>query len=283
MAPVDPTTEQAQSARALLEGTLGEYGLSALADRVWQQYLNGIPIEQIMLDLRKTPEYKARFPGMDALSQKGRAISEEAYIRIEREYVSLFRQSGLPAGFYDGADDFASFIANEVSPQEMSSRLDLARVAMYELPPQVRDEWARLYGRTPGELMAQMLDPTKAEPLIRQQWAAAQGSAAARLAGYGLITVNEAEQLGVSGRSFDQLMEGFDFLADADQLFAPIIGETSTDQITREEQLGIVAGTGNAAARRLERRAKERAAAFAGGGGYASTQRGLTGLSSASS
>lgn len=279
---VDPNTEQAQSARALLEGTLGEYGLSALADRVWQQYLDGIPIEQIMLDLRKTPEYKARFPGMDALSQKGRAISEREYIEIEKQYVSLFRQSGLPEGFYDGADDFANFIANEVSPQEMSGRLELARVAMYELPPQVRDEWTRLYGRTPGELMAQMLDPTKAEPLIRQQFVAAQAGAASRMTGYGALTANEAEQLGLSGRSFEQFAEGFDFLGDAQELFQPIVGETSTDQISREEQLGIVAGTGNAAARRLERRARERAAAFQGGGGYAATQRGLTGLSSAS-
>src|SRR5689334_18836184 len=106
-APSGLTAEQ-KSARAILDDTLAQYGLSGLGDRLWQQYLNGEPIEQIMVDLRKTPEYKARFPGMEALSKKGRAISEGEYISIERGYAQLFREYGLPAGFYDDPSDFAA-------------------------------------------------------------------------------------------------------------------------------------------------------------------------------
>lgn len=278
----DLTTEQ-QSAKAVITTLLGEYGLEALASRAWDAYLTGKPIEQIMLELRQSPEYKARFPGMDALSKKGRAVSEAEYIQIEKQYVSLFRQAGLPAGFYDSADDFGNFIANEVSPQEMGARLDLARTAMYELPPTVRDEWTRLYGRTPGELMAQLLDPTKAEPLIRQQFSAAAAGAASQMSGYGLLTQNEAETLGLTGRSYEQFEEGFDFLGRAQELFQPIIGENNADTIGRDEQLQATFQGNSAARRRIEKRARERAAAFAGGGTFAATQGGVTGLGSASS
>ncbi len=282
-APTGLTADQ-KSARAILDDTLAQYGLSGLGDRLWQQYLNGEPIEQIMVDLRKTPEYKARFPGMEQLSKNGRAISEGEYISLERAYKQSFRQAGLPEGFYDSPDDFASFIANEVSPQEMSARLDVARVALYELPPQVRDEAARLYGLQSGDIMAFLLDPTKALPIIQQQFTAAQAGFAAQNAGYGLLTKAEAERLATSGKSFDQYVEGFDFLGRAGELFNPILGETGNqDVITRDEQLSIVGGTGNAAQRRLERRARERVAQFAGGGGYSTTQAGVTGLGSATS
>ncbi len=281
-APGDLTQEQ-QSAKAVITSLLAEYGLEALATSAWNAYLTGKPIEQIMLELRQTPEYKARFPGMDALSKKGRAISEREYIETEKQYVSLFRQAGLPAGFYDAADDFGSFIANEVSPQEMSGRLDVARRALYETPPQVRDELARLYDLGAGDVMAFLLDPNKALPVLEQKFVAAQAGAASRLSGYGMLTTQEAESLGYSNKNFDQLTQGFDFLANASELFNPILGEASTDQITRDEQLSIVGGSGNAAARRLEKRAKERAAQFQGGGSFAATQRGVTGLGSAAS
>lgn len=276
-------TPEQQSARAILTDSLGQYGLGSLADWAWGKYLAGESIEQIMLEMRATPEYKARFPGMDALSKKGRAISEAEYINIEQQYVSLFRQAGLPAGFYDQPDDFARFISNEVSPQEMSGRLDVARTALYETPPQVRDELARLYGLGSGDVMAFLLDPTKALPIIQSQFTAAAAGAAAKLSGYGMLTQHEAESLATTGDNFAQFAQGFDVLARSQELFAPIIGEAGADTITRDEQLGAVFGGNTAAARRLARRAQERAAAFQGGGGFASTQGGVTGLGSADS
>ncbi len=276
-------TEAQLSAKALITSTLSEYGLSNLADRAWNLYLSGEPIEQVMLDIRQSPEYKARFPGMDTLSKKGRAISESEYIALEKQYVSLFRQAGLPEGFYDQADDFAAFIGNEVSPQEMSGRLDLARRAAYETPPEVRGELSRLYNVGIGDVMAMMLDPTKALPLIQQQFAAAEAGAASALSGFGALTRQEAERLATTGRTFTQYEQGFDTLARSQELFQPIIGETNGDTITRDEQLGA-AFTGNTAARRrIERRAQERVAAFQGGGGFAATNQGVTGLGSAAS
>lgn len=273
-------TQEQASAKAIIAATLDEYGLGGLADRAWQMYLQGEPIEQVMLEIRKTPEYQHRFAGMAELQKKGRAISEAQYIDLERQYVSLFRAAGLPAGFYDSPDDFASFIGKEVSPQEMGQRLDVARQAVYEEPPGVRDELQRLYGLDEGGMMAFLLNPNKALPVIQQQLRAGESGYAAKAAGYGALTVQEAEQLGYTDRSFDQLTAGFDQLARESELFAPIIGEQG-DTIDRQTQLDATFGGNTAAQRRIERRARERAAAFQGGGGFSATQGGVSGLGSA--
>ena len=49
-------TSEQRSAKANLDGFLSQYGLDTLGDFVWQEYLNNIPIEQIMLDIRDRPE-----------------------------------------------------------------------------------------------------------------------------------------------------------------------------------------------------------------------------------
>lgn len=266
---INTLTGSQQSAKATIEAMLGTYGLSALADRAWNLYLSGQPIERVMFDLRQTPEYKARFPGMDALSQKGRAISEQEYIDIEKGYVAAFRQAGLPEGFYDGADDFASYISGEVSPAEMNERLQVYRTAAYNTPPEVRAELARLYNVDIGGVTAFIMDPTRALPVLQNQFAAAQSSAAAVRSGYGALTQNEAEGLAGYGVTFDQATQGFGQLSDSAELFNPLIGDQGEDAISRDEQLS---GTfsGNAAARRkMEQRARKRQAQFGGGiGGY---------------
>lgn len=269
------------SARARARAILEPYGLGALADWYYDKLISGEPDAQIMLELRATPEYKARFPGMDALSAKGRAISEAEYINVEQQYVSLFRQAGLPAGFYDSPEDFGNFIANEVSPQEMAGRLDVARTALYETPPQVRDELSRLYGLGAGDVMAFLLDPTKALPVLKQQLTAAEAGYAAQASGWGMLTRGEGEQLGYADRTFDQLTQGFDELARNQELFTPIIGETDQDIVDRSEQLAAEFGGNMAARRRIEQRARQRVAAFQGGGGFAESQQGVSGLGSA--
>lgn len=276
------TTEQ-RSAKAILADTLGEYGLGSLADKAWNLYLNGEPIEQVMLEIRKTPEYQARFPGMAQLSKEGRAISETDYINLEKSYVSLFRQSGLPAGFYDQPDDFANYIANEVSPQELSARLDVAKTAVYNTPPEVRAELGRLYNVQPGDVMAFLLDPSKALPIIQNQFAAAAAGAASKLSGYGALTQNEAEQVALAGGTFQQDAQGFDQLAQEGELFGGLPGEADQSTVARDEQLGATFGGNTAAQRRIAQRAAQRKAAFGGGGSFSETNQGITGLGSAAS
>lgn len=275
---------QTRSGPDQMRDVLEPYGLGDLANRAWEYFQTNQPSEAELLTwIREQPEHELRYPGFKALQNKGRAINEGDYVSIERQYVQLFRQAGLPSGFYDSPDDFASFISNEVSPQEMSARLDVARIAVYETPPEVRAELSRLYNVGTGDVMAFLLDPTKALPIIQNQFTAAEAGAASQLSGYGALTRGEAERVGLSGRNFDQLTQGFDQLAQSQELFQPIIGEVGQDSLTREDQLGAAFGGNTSAQRRLERRAKQRAAVFEGGGGFAETNKGITGLSSAAS
>lgn len=281
--PTDPVTGQPVSSGAdSLKAQLDVYGLGGLADRAWSFYQSNTPSDaEFMAWLRQQPEYAARFPGMADLQKKGRAITEDEYISLERGYVQAFRQAGLPEGFYDQPSDFAGFISNEVSPQEMGDRLAVARTALYETPPMVRDELSRVYGLGAGDVMAFLLDPNKALPILQQQFTGAAAGAASRLAGFGLLTKQEEDALATTGRTFDQFSQGFDTLAKSGELFTPIIGEGNQDSLTRDEQLGAVFNGNTAAARRLAKRAQERAAAFQGGGSFAQSREGTSGLGSA--
>lgn len=270
-----PTTTTADSgARATIQATLDTYGLGSLADWYWNQVTAGVPDAQIMIDLRKTPEYQQRFPGMAALSAKGQAIDEGTYISLERQYQSLFRQAGLPQGFYDSPDDFGTYIANNVSPNEMQGRLDVAKTAAYDTPPEVRVQLARLYNTDIGGVTAYLLDPEKSVPLLQKQFAAAESAAAGQLSGYGTLTRDEAERIAQFGRSFADTQTGFNELANSKELFAALPGET--DVINRNDQLDAAFGGNGNAQRRIEQKRRQREATFSesgqtGGFGVAST------------
>lgn len=277
-----PSSGEDKGAKALIRSILSQWGLAPLADRLWKQYVNGAPIEQIFLDLRKTDEYKARFPGMAALSKKGRAISEAEYISLERSYLQIARAAGLPKGFYDRPDDFGRLIAGEVSPQEWAERVQIASAAAFSSPPELRSELSRLAGVKAGDLVAYWLDPKRALPKLQQAFGMAQLGAASIRTGFGLLTKDEASRLADLGISLEQATEGFASLADTpEEFFGVLPGEERVEtEITRREQLGA-AFEGNAAAkRRIQLRARRRVAAFDEGGGFAQTRSGFAGLGS---
>ncbi len=269
-----------QSAKAQIQATLNQFGLGNLAPTVWEWYLAGKPLDQIMLDMRQTDQYKARFPGMDALSKKGMSISEAEYISYERTVGGLFRAYGLPAGFYDDPKDFANFISNNVSVSEVEERLKLASTAVYQAPPETRAELQRLYGIGTGALTAFWLDPQKAFPLLQQQYAAAQIGGASQVAGYGALTRTEAETLAGRGLNPDQMYKGFGTLTETKELQHALPGEQGYTGLNKEQAFGAVFGYDPGSQLKLEQEAAKRKAAFSGGGQYAATDKGVIGLGS---
>lgn len=263
------------SATEIIQETLAELGLASLAGRLWDRYKETGSLEQVFFELRETPEYKARFAGLDTLRKKGRAISEAAYIEYERQAARLFHSAGLPEGFYDEPGDFAGWIGGEVSLAELQGRVEMARVAAFESPPELRDEFERLYGVGAGGLTALFLDPDRALPLIQQQFLSAQIGTAARRSDFGALTRGEAERLAQEGVTADRAAEGFGVLAESEQLFDGIGAE---DDISRDEQLGGVFGGSTAAQQRIERRARQRASDRQAASGYGVGRRGVTGL-----
>jgi hypothetical protein len=258
---------------------LAQYGLPALGTWAWTEYLNGNPVEQILLNLRDRPEYKTRFAGLDELRKKGRGISEAQWINYEQSAASLMRARGLPEGFYDSPDDFAKFITNEVSLKELDDRLNLAQQAAFSAPPEVRAELARLYNVGPGELTAFWIDPDKALPLLERKYTSAQLAAESSRTGFGSLTGTQAERLSSLGVDPNQSAGTFRTLAGMKELTSNFAGETGT--IDQQTLLDAGFGNDSAATQAVEKRARRRKAEFEGGGTFAAGQTGVTGLGSA--
>lgn len=260
-------TSDQSSAKAIITDTLDQYGLGSLATNAWNMYLAGESTDQVMLEIRGTPEYKQRFPGMAALAASGHAITETDYINLENKYTAVLRQAGMPAGFYDTPDDFATFIGKQVSPDELTSRLNDATALTYTLPPEVRANLGRLYGMSIGDITAHFLDPDVAQPLLHQQFLSAGAAAGAQLSGYGNLTASEAQQVALSGADFGQSLQGFGQLAGESQLFTPLAGNQGESAISEQDQLAAQFGGNANAQRRIQQRAAQRVAVFNEGGG----------------
>jgi hypothetical protein len=81
--------------------------------------------EQLILQLRQLPVYKARFAGNEERRARGlNALSEANYLIQERAYAETFRQYGLQR--FNTRGQFATFIGNEISNTEVGKRVKTA-------------------------------------------------------------------------------------------------------------------------------------------------------------
>lgn len=276
---VKPDTRNNPGAKAYIKAVLEEYGLGSLATWAWQKWLDGAEIDQILLEMRARPEYKARFPAMEILSKKMRAITEAEYIAYERTTAQLMRQVGLPVGFYDQPSDFTALIAGEVSITELSDRLTTYAMAAYSTPANDRAELERLYGIGPGDLIAFFIDPARAWPIIQKQWTASQIAGAAQRTGFGALTAPQAEQIGAYGTTEQDAEEAFGRLVAMREIFQP---QTPAElAINEAEQLGAMFGMDVAAQEKIARQQQRRIAEFEAGGGFTATKEGFVGVGEA--
>ncbi len=261
--------------------------LLEFSQKAWEDYNRGKPLEQILAELRQTPEYAARFPGMAALRKAGRPVSEAAYLDLERQYVSLARQFDLPPGFYDSPDDFGRLIGGQVSPAEYQRRLSAWQAYEREtrdplVEQEIRAQLAAM-GMAPsdGDFLAVVIDPQRGVGAIEQRLEAGRVGAEARRSGFGALDADEALRLADMGVTRDQAREGFGALSDSRELFTGLPGEEGADSLTRQEQVGAVFAGDRASARRIERQRQRRLGEFTGGGGASLGRGGLSGIGSA--
>jgi len=275
------TTTIDDSANALLVRVLGLWGLESLASEVWEWHKAGRSFEQILLDLRETPQYQTRFPAMKALGAKGRAISEEQYIAYEQSVAELFHGAALPGGFYDGPEDFAQFLMNDISINELADRINQGYLLVASAPIEVRDAFTNFFGvNGDGALAAYFLDKDRAAPLLMQQAASAAFAGAGAVTGTFGISQDLAMRAAQVGVTTAQALSGFQELADVRPLFTETITE-STDLREQVEGVGATFGLDATSAEALRLRRQRREAAFSGTGGALVTQEGAVGLGAA--
>lgn len=127
-------------------------------------------IDLFMPEIEKTTSFQARFPGYSARQKNGySAISLGDYINLENEYHRIMQSAGMPKSFYDSPQDYGSWIANDVSPDEINTRVAAATSIAQRVDPTMRTILAQAYGIGTGDLAAYALDPAKAGPILNDQ------------------------------------------------------------------------------------------------------------------
>jgi len=274
----------AETANEIIRDALASYGLEALLNNeeldLINLYQDTADMDAVWARIKQTQQYADRFPGMAALAAAGRAISEDYYISLERQYAYAMSLYGLPATFYDSPEDFGNLIAGDVSSQELTQRLSLASEAAISVPAEVKQQLEDYYGITEQDLTAYYLDPERATNIFeeRERFGAAQIGGAAIQTGMGPITRESAERISASGITETEARQGFQTVA-----ATTLQEETASEQedITETDvALGLM-GIDEESRRKTEGRRQRRLAQFKQSGGPAATQAGYIGLGSA--
>lgn len=265
-----------QKASDRLVAMFDSYKLGNLAKFIDERIMNDVSEDMLMLEIYERPEYKTRFPGMAELRKAGKAISEAAYMGIEKQMEQTARFFDLPKGFYDGPEDFGNLIGKQVSAKEFQDRLQVGQDLARTLNPYVKEALSSLYGVGEGALTAYVLDPDKALSVIQKQAKAAQFVGYAREAGFGLASVTPEVATDIAGTApyaslSEQQMQKS--LQQAGQLrreqsrLAGIEGEVYQEQ----EALDAVISGSSEALLASQRRAQREVARFGERGGVTAT------------
>lgn len=232
-------TSAQQSVYDLMNATLASWGLGTLGNVLRNLIVKGdTNPDTLSLELSQTKEYKERFAGNAERIKNGLPELKPAeYIALEEGYQQVLRAYGMPRGFYDSHDDFTKFIGNDLSVNELQTRVQVAHDQYTAAPDYVKNLWSQYFGSS-GDAVAAILDPNTATSLIqdRGQQVALGGAAAAQ----GLsINQQRAQQFQQAGVSLDSARKAYQQIAQSmptDQSIAQRFG-TTFDQTAEENSL----------------------------------------------
>jgi len=253
----------------VVRGILTEYGLESLYNKMVDYIKQGYEPDAITVLIRTTPEYKQRFPAMEALAKRGRALSEAEYIEYERRAAQLEQMYGLPANMIQ--DNVTTLLTEEVSADELQDRVVLAAAASVTAPEELKTTLRNFYGIDQGGLAGYFLDPNIATPILEKQYATGViGSEALRQdVSIGRDIATNLQELGVTR---EQAREGFGQV----RRFQPFT-QGRGDVVSQERLIGGTFGQEDAA-QEIERVQRARQGRFQEGGSFVSTQGGVGGV-----
>lgn len=204
--------QRAENAITVLTDRFKRYGLASLVPKIRELAISGASEDTIALQLQETDEYKQRFIGNEERIKKGlRVLDPGTYLGLEDRYRQIIRAYGLKQ--FDNDSYVTQFISNDVSPEEVSSRVVNAVQRVQNADPAVSAMLRQYYNIGTTDMVAYVLDPGNQLPKIERQIAAAEiGVAAGR---QGLTAgVNVAEQLAAQGVTEAEARRGYSTVAD---------------------------------------------------------------------
>lgn len=279
----EQNTQNTETATSILQNVLKFYGMedaqlvtdvrTALAER---RLTPSSTVDDIGIQLRESAAFKERFSGNEARRAAGKPVySVSQYLQLEASYRRNLLAAGLPSKFYDGKEDFANFIANDISPDEIEDRVSKGFAAINNAPQNVIDEFQTLYGVDKGALAAYFIDPVRAKDIVIRRAEAAKIAAQARQQAGISLGATQAESLAQQGITEQQAQTGFGLVLQGQKLTQPLQGE---DALTQEELIAGTFGTSAAAAQRVAQTRRKRKATFESGGTLATSKQENVGL-----
>ena len=177
-----------------LTKTFENFGLGSLASRIAEYMKMGYSSDTVSLLLQDSPEYKERFSANDARVKAGLPVlSPKDYLATESSYRAILQNAGLPKGFYDNKSDFDKLISNDISGTELNRRVSAAQKALDNTDPYYKEALQNMYGLDAGHMIAHILDPEAATPLVERQAKAVEYGAAAARQGLTQASVSQYE------------------------------------------------------------------------------------------
>jgi len=274
------TQQQQQNAVTMLTQTFINYGLSAdIASAVTNLVQQGYTSDTIQV-MAQDPKgtnplavaFQQRFPANAARLAAGLPVlSPSQYISNEQGYAQVMRAYGLNPSFATNKEVFTKLLTNDVSPTELNGRVNTAKQVIENTDPAVAQQLQAYYGLSQGDMIAHVLDPTIATPIIEKQISTSQiGAEAAR---YGAnIGQSYAAQLSNLGVTQAQAGQGFQNVAQqlpgTQELATRYAGYTPAGQVGSALQAAQFGTTGSVQAEQeLQRLKIQEVSQFSGSSG----------------
>lgn len=249
-----------QGAFDLMMALLKEYGLDSLAGELRKLILNGTTDQaSLTLALQDTQEWKRRFAGNELLRRNGLPVLSVAeYLSVERSYAQILKNFGLPTGFYDDPADFAKWIGNSVSANELQQRATMYSDVMKREDPAVLAQLQSM-GMGKGDILAYLMDPGRAMPLLQRQYQTTLIGAAARRAGMSSLDNAYLAHLSDLGISEREAAQGYGLIKEGLGTFELLAGIEGDQYSQRDFEGEVFEGNGDAAKKRKRLASRERA------------------------
>jgi hypothetical protein len=193
-----------RDAFALIDATMRSYGfteseLKELTDYIQTGLLNpAVGYNQMVLQLRQLPSYKARFAGNEERRARGlNTLDESDYLRQETAYGETLRQYGLQRFATRG--QFASLMGNAISNIELGKRANLGVERLQNADPAIVAQLRKYYNISDSDILAYLLNPKEMLPELENKVTQAEIGATAMQYGLNadLARAKELQQYGV--------------------------------------------------------------------------------------
>ena len=274
------TQQKRQSAFDIAKAFAVQYGLGeSIADRIVDLTVNqGYTETAVTLALQQSPEYKARFSGLEkykqnyatdiAAGRKAQPLTPAQYIKAEQEYQEILNRYGV--GDLASQETFSELIGGDVSALELKDRVenvyDKIRNADSVLRQQLTTYFPTLTEADFAKSLLTGKSPEDMASSLKRRVSQAEISSEAARAGLGGLTVGRAAELEQMGITRTLARAGYSRIAEQQAVLNKLGGIYQQDVTDIQSELEAEQFQGLASQRRKKLEQTEQAT-FAGRSG----------------